>query len=264
MNDLFFSRQWPVLTRGLAILGMGILLTSCHESVTRCDRYYLARHTGGNNVINDNFYYNDEGRISVITGDPNDKQHQGRIEFNYKNGILDNTHDGTITTRYTFEGGKLAATNRKLDTGEWFDSMVFTYNAEGQIQKREIYNTISGRATFHSYFQVEYPYPDTITVSFYRFQLDAGETHLVRYGTFKYSMDDQRRPFPEEYNALWLSWSNTLLPHNETSLRVTSINAAPSFSTTHYEYNEQGYPTNASSSGGSDQYFYVCEPPREP
>lgn len=231
------------------------------EEEFSCQEYFLAEESAPG-FFSQKIFYNEDGLISAMV-------HQAgaattRLDVYYSDDKrireLKEIQYGRLTEFYHDASGRLISTMR-YEGESRVDSFAIEYDGSGRIIKRSIYRDPPPITYLHSYYTVEYPANATMKVDFYD-RTPFPATNYEYAGTFLYTMDEKRRPFPDEYYSIFLSWGNVVLPSNVTSLEVTDkTGTVTNNGTIEYLYNPGGYPLK--EKGSPITYRYTCEPPLE-
>jgi hypothetical protein len=222
------------------------------EPEVKCDNYFLKSEKSISNIVS-RYFYNNRGKLEIIEGEDTNHTWQTELTYNVNDQLIEVNYDGGYKTNFFYEGGLLRSTKNTDAQGGEGNEMKFYYDDENRLIRREIYRPESGDEIYN-YFEMEYPAAGKVEATFYTVNAGGGYDEGA---TFKYTIDENPRPYPEEYYLMWISWSNVLLLHNELSLQIFRNGTLDGASGTTYEYNEQGYPVLNSN---GTMFTYSCEP----
>ncbi len=229
---------------------------SCEDNSQVCANYFLTEATSPGSV--DRLFYNDNGLLDVViqtaTGWPS-----RRDEYTYNGDhqlIRVDVGDEFVYTEFSYDGGgrlELVQMYSASD-GSLSREVKYFYSSDGKLSRRDIHN--NSELTFYGLY--EYPADNIIEVRTFSVKDD---------GTFEenplsiYTMDNNPKPYPEEYYTAFEAWAGIWTPHNIVSYQVVKNGVVdPTYSyTTGYKYNHGGYPVSMSGA----TFSYSCEPVKE-
>lgn len=237
-----------------------ILLFSCSkdddEQPLVCNQYFLA--TEGDNQSTTTVYYNSSGKISALVAQGGFVNNRLELVYDNDNRLIEVLQTPTPRRwRFLYDNaGQLVATASYDESGTRTDSLVIEYDAGGRLRKRSLYQGSAPLSNLSNYFLLEYPDEKTVRADFFN-RDQSGQTGYS--GTFTYTMDDKKRPYPDEYYLLYLSWSNVVIDHNALSLELSNNGTVTSVDTYEYTYNAGGYPVQRRYHTVATDYVYTCE-----
>jgi hypothetical protein len=238
-------------------------MSSCDkgDEELKCSQYFLAEESDPGDY-SQKFFYNGDGLMSAMVFQAGTLNNRLDIYYDQDKRIREvkSIQNGQRTEFFHDVSGRLVSTMR-YEGGSRIDSLAIEYDGSGRIIKRSTYRDPPSITFLHSYYTVEYPANATMKVDFYDrvpFTMDTFEYA----GTFSYTMDGKKRPYPDEYYSIYLSWTNVVLASNVTAFEsLDKTRTVTSNNTIEYLYNSGGYPLK--EKGSTKSYRYTCEPSME-
>ena len=224
-----------------------ILLLGCdHEK--ECGVYRLKRQVDLQNANGGDatFSYNTDGLLEKVSG-----RYQRDDKFFYdNNGQLIRTEAGSeldAVLLYAYDAaGRVIS---MYHDAAYIDSTVFLYDDSNRIIKALFYR-INPEPLY--YYEIEYPDASTVKKSVYLRNTDTKELELGYVDV--YTLDNNRRPHPQEYYLYQFPKEEVFLPHNAISVQTTYDGGR--VITKSFTYNVGGYPV---SEDDIFTYEYSCE-----